>query len=330
MTALLLNTTARLRRRADHHRRCDCDRDTLETPWKAEMCQILHARNRVEKRVLLDEFLYTHESEIARVLKRAQHISRLDYHDKDLVLSYFGDALMRMLETRWRAKSGPGTSSVFNYSRNLPTILEAETRYWIREDRRKGLLNGTAGVPGDSSHDRRAKMVKRSRELFEAEHARTPSDAELVDLHNTRMYTTRKDAARQSVLITIRGLGSLRSIPLEDPSLFGEDRLAWTDVPDEGASERTARIRSIVAECARRDAEREATRLRAPKRQPVPMASVARVFFAHHCEGEFPTRKELVAELGVTEPASRREIGSHLNEILAISRRQFADYRNAD
>jgi hypothetical protein len=60
------------------------------------------------------------------------------------------------------------------------------------------------------------------------------------------------------------------------------------------------------------------------------MASVARVFFAHHCEGEFPTRKELVAELGVTEPASRREIGSHLNEILAISRRQFADYRNAD
>ncbi|WP_010534549.1 hypothetical protein [Brachybacterium squillarum] len=132
MTALLLNTTARLRRRADHHRRCDCDRDTLETPWKAEMCQILHARNRVEKRVLLDEFFNTHESEIARVLKRAQHISRLDYHDKDLVLSYFGDALMRMLETRWRAKSGPGTSSVFNYSRNLPTILEAETRYWIR------------------------------------------------------------------------------------------------------------------------------------------------------------------------------------------------------
>ncbi|MDN5688174.1 MAG: hypothetical protein L0G94_16075 [Brachybacterium sp.] len=78
MTALLLNTTARLRRRADHHRRCDCDRDTLETPWKAEMCQILHARNRAEKRTLLDEFLYTHESEIARVLKRAQHISRLD------------------------------------------------------------------------------------------------------------------------------------------------------------------------------------------------------------------------------------------------------------
>ncbi len=330
MTALLLNTTARLRRRADHHRRCDCDRDTLETPWKAEMCQILHARNRVEKRALLDEFLYTHESDIARVLKRAQHISRLDYHDKDLVLSYFGDALMRMLETRWRAKSGPGTSSVFIYSRNLPTILEAETRYWIREDRRKGLLNGTAGVPGDSSHDRRAKLVKRSRELFETEHARTPSDAELVDFHNTRMYATRKDAARQSVLITSRGLGSLRSIPLEDPSLFGEARLAWTDAPDEGASERTARIRSIVAECARRDAEREATRLRAPKRQPVPMASVARVFFAHHCEGEFPTRKELVAELGVTEPASRREIGSHLNEILAISRRQFADYRNAD
>lgn len=329
MTALLLDSTARLRHRAEHDRRCECDRDTLETPWKAEMCQILHARTRVEKRDLLDEFLYTHESDIARVMKRAQHISRLDYRDKDLVFSYFGDALMRMLESRWRSKSGPGTSSVFNYSRNLPTILEAETRYWIREDRRKGLLNGTAGVPGDSSHDRRAKLVKRSRELFEAEHARTPSDTELVDFHNTRMYATRKDAARQSVLVTIKGLGSLRSIPLEDPALFGEDRLAWKDAPDEGAFERDQRIGFIVAECARRDAERQGARTRAVTRKPVPMASVARAFFAHHGEGEFPTRKELVAELGVTEPASRREIGSHLNEILAISRRRFADYRNA-
>lgn len=329
MTALLLDTAARFRARAAHHRRCQCDRDTLQTPWKAEMCQILHARSRMERRDLLDAFLYTHESEISRVLKRAQHISHLDYRDKDLVFSYFGDALMRMLETRWKAKSGGGTSSVFNYSRNLPTILEAETRYWIREDRRKGLLNGTAGVPGDSSHDRRAKLVKRSRELFEAEHAHTPPDAELVDFHNARMLATRKDAARQSVLITIKGLGSLRSIPMDDPCLYGEDRLAWRDAPDEGAFERDRRIRSIVAECSRRDAEREAARTRAATRKPVKMASVARVFFAHHGEGEFPTRKELVDELGVTEPAARREIGSHLNEILRISRGQFADYRPA-
>lgn len=330
MTALLLDTTTRLRRKAAHHRRCACDPDTLETPWKAEMCQILHARTRDERRALLDDFLVAHEREIARVLKRAQHISHLDYRDKDVVLSYFGDALMKMVARRWQAKTGTGTSGVFNYSRNLPMILEAETRYWIREDRRKGLLNGTAGVPGDSSHDRRAKLVGKSRQLFEAEHAYSPSDVELVDFHNTRMRATRKDPQRQSVLITIKGLGSLRAVPLEDPSLFGEDRLASEDAPDAGAYERNQRIRSIVAECARRDEHRDNGRVRVLRREPVRMVDVARVFFARHCEGEFPTRKELVEELGVVEPAGRREVGSLLNEIITISRRWFADYRHTD
>jgi len=327
MTALLIDTAARFRARAAHHRRCQCDRDTLETSWKAEMCQILHAHTRDERQTLLDDFLLTHQVEIARVLKRAQRISHLDYRDKDVVFSYFGDALMRMLWTRWTAKDGRGTSPVFNYSRNLPTILEAETRYRIREDRRKGLLNGTAGVPGDSSHDRRAKLVKRSRDLFDAEHGRAPSDAELVDFHNTRMHATRKDAARQSVLITIKSLGSLRAVPLDNPSLYADDRLAWRDAPDAGAEERDQRIRLVIAECARRDADRGTSRARTRSRKPVMMASVARAFFAHHQEGEFPTRRELVEDLGVTEPASRREIGTHLTEIMTISRQLFTDYR---
>ena len=109
MTAVLLDTTARLGRKADHHRRCECDRDTLQTPWKAEMCQILHSRTRDDRRALLDDFLFTYEREIARVLMRAQHISHLDYRDKDVVFSYFGDALMKMVDRRWMAKSGAGT-----------------------------------------------------------------------------------------------------------------------------------------------------------------------------------------------------------------------------
>src|SRR5699024_4169341 len=142
------------------------------------------------------------------------------------------------------------------------------------------------------------------------------------------MHATRKDPRRQSVLITIKGLGSLRSIPLEDPSLFGEHRLACRDAPDEGAHERHRRIQSIVGECVRRDEQREDWRSRALKREPVLMADVARVFFAGHGDGEFPTRTELVEELGITEPAGRREVGSQLNEIITIARRTFADYRN--
>src|SRR5690606_30074841 len=107
-------------------------------------------------------------------------------------------------------------------------------------------------------------------------------------------------------------------------------RLACTDVTDAGARERDQRVRSVIAECVRRDAERAPARARARTRTPVMMASVARAFFAHHREGEFPTRKELVEDLGVTEPASRREVGSHMNEILTISRNLFSDYRIND
>src|SRR5699024_8185690 len=146
MTTLLLEPTASLRRRAAHPQRCDCERDTLQTPWKAEMCQILHARPRSAKRALLDEFLSAHEAAFVPVLKRAPHIAHLDYREKDLVFSNFRDALMRMLETRWMAKSGHATSPVLSCSTNLPTTLEAESRYWIREDRRKGLLYESVGV----------------------------------------------------------------------------------------------------------------------------------------------------------------------------------------
>src|SRR5699024_7429831 len=101
------------RRAARHHRRCECDRDTLDTPWKAQMCQILHTRDEATARALLDEFLLANEAEIARVIRRAQRVAHLDYRDKDTAFSFFGQALMKMVDQRWRAKTGPGTSQVF-------------------------------------------------------------------------------------------------------------------------------------------------------------------------------------------------------------------------
>src|SRR5699024_850652 len=169
----LLDTTAGSRRALRHHRRCECDRDTLDTPWKAQMCQILHTRDEPTARALLDEVLLANESSIARAIRHALRVSHLDYRDKDTAFSVCGQALMKMVAQRWRAKTGHGTSQVFNYSRNLPSILEAETRYVVREDRRRGLLDGTAGVPGDSAHDRKAKALARSSQLFERDRKST-------------------------------------------------------------------------------------------------------------------------------------------------------------
>src|SRR5699024_5979960 len=132
----LLDTTTGIRRALRHHRRCECDRDTLDTPWKAQMCQILHTRDEPTARALLDDFLLANEAEIARVIRRAQRVAHLDYRDKDTAFSFFGRALMKMVDPRWRAKTGHGTSQGLHDSRNLPSILDAATRYVVREDRR--------------------------------------------------------------------------------------------------------------------------------------------------------------------------------------------------
>src|SRR5699024_9942641 len=124
-----------------HSACCTCDPDTLETPWKSELCAILHARDPAQASGLLDQFVQQEEASIRRVLARVRRVVRLSSDDGGVALSYLGQALMKMVHQRWRAKDGPGTSAVFDDSRNLPAILEAETRNCLRDDRRNGLMD---------------------------------------------------------------------------------------------------------------------------------------------------------------------------------------------
>lgn len=325
MTLALGAISAPIRTR--HHVACTCVRETLTTPWKAELCVILHLRDEDESRAALGEFLDDQAYEVARVLRRAKRIARLGRDDDAFALSYFGQALMKMIDTRWRAKGGrAGTSPVFDYSRNLPTILEAETRSCIRDDRRRGLLDGTVGVPGASTQDRKTSHVKRSRQLFEIESGCQPTDDELVAFHNERMRATRKDAARQSVLVTRTDLQAPQAVPLDEASREIHSRIAASGAGDAAAVEWSDRIAAVLKTCERLDQEREGSRTRRLARQPVRAADVARVYFAHHAIGEFPTRSEITERLGVTEPAARRELGTRLGVVLDVARETFNDY----
>lgn len=303
--------------------------DSLDTPWKAELCTVLHASNDTELRWLLDAFVDAHLPDIQRVLGRVKRIARLPWGDDDLALSYFGQALLRMVNQRWRAKDGPGTSPVFNYTANLPMILEAETRSCIRDDRRQGLLDGTAGVPGGSAQDRKSAHVGKSRPLFEVEHGCPPSDEELVDFHNERMRGTRKDAERQAVLISRNDLHAARAVPLDEAAVEIDGRLATRVNADEGPLNWSDRIKVVISRCRQLDQEREKGRARRLKREPVLSADVARAYFAHHAIGEFPTRRELVERLDLTEPAARRELSVRLQEVLDVARCLFADYHRS-
>lgn len=311
---------------AQHHAGCECVRDTLDAPWKAELCTVLHACDEAELCWRLDAFLEGHLPEVRRVLVRVKRVARLQWDDDDLALSYFGQALMRMVAQRWRAKDGPGTSPVFNYTANLPMILEAETRSCIRDDRREGLLDGTAGVPGGSAKDRKSTHIGKSRQLFETEHGCQPTDEQLVSFHNDRMRATRKDAARQAVLITRDDLRAARAVPLKDASIEIDARLPASSPADSGPLNWTDRIRAVISRCERLDQERERLRTRRLKREPVRSADVARVYFAHHAIGEFPTRREIIERLGVIEPAARRDLSARLQEVLDVARDLFADY----
>src|SRR5690625_1232838 len=312
---------------ARHHVLCTCDPDTLEAPWKAGLCAVLHAEDHAAVRKLLDAFLSAEEASISQVLTRVRRVARIDTHDDATPLSYFGQALLRMTNNRWCAKPAPGTSQVFNYSRNLPAILEAETRNCLREDRLRGLLDGTTGVPGGIRQDRKATHVKKSRQLFEIEYRSTPADDELVAFHNERMRATRKDAARRSVLITKDDLRPLTTVSVDDPDLASDIRLSTIDETDLGARERSDKIAAITARCEQLDLKRERERARRLRRRPVQAADVARAYFAHHLDGDFPTRRELVDQLGITEPAARRELTVRLETVLELAREVFAQDR---
>lgn len=234
-----------------------------------------------------------------------------------------------MVSQRWQSKDGSGTSAVFNYTANLPLILEAETRSCIREDRRRGLLDGTAGVPGGSAHDRKASQIATSCQLFEVEHARPPTAEELIVFHNDRMRATRKDAARQGVLITKDDLHEVRPVSFEEASREIEARLTDRAPADAGPLNWADRVHAVIVRCECLDRERECSRTRRLHRDPVCLADVARAYFAHHAIGEFPTRGELVERLGISEPAARRELTGRLREVLAVARDLFADYRHA-
>ncbi|MGP9681356.1 hypothetical protein ACT3T5_05220 [Brachybacterium sp. AOP3-A1-3] len=314
-------------RLAQHHAWCECDRDTLDTPWKAELCTVLHAASDPEMLLRLEEFLEDQIQDVRRILGRVKRIARLQWDDDDLALSYFGEALLRMVNQRWRAKDGPGTSPVFNYTANLPMILESETRSCIRDDRRQGLLDGTAGVPGGSAQDRKSAQVGKSRQLFEVEHGCPPSDEELVVFHNDRMRSTRKDAARQGVLIWRSDLRAAQAVPLDDATVETDVRMATRAPADAGPLNWSDRIRAVIFRCEQLDRAREQSRTRRLKREPVRSADVARAYFAHHAIGEFPTRRELLERLEISEPAARRELTARLQEALSVARDFFDDYQ---
>ena len=71
-----------------------------------------------------------------------------------------------------------------------------------------------------------------------------------------------------------------------------------------------------------------ASQSRKPKRRKPRYGDIARVFYRRHREGHFPTKEDVVHELGLDgkeDVIPAREAGRRLAEIHAMSRDAFSD-----
>lgn len=308
-----------------HSRDCSCDKETLDTELKAELCAMVHESDPERHMAMVGAFLEDNSSRIKRLLSRVARNAHLPYNRKDDLISYLGDAVIKLTSVTWRKEPRQ-----FDQMRAVAYILEMRTREILRQERLHGLSGEGAQFKSPAKH-KKMDEVNKSRDRFLERHGRAPSLAELRDFHNERMYSTRADPKKQAVLVTLDDLRpSAESMSLDDESSPAHE-LSVVDQYDESEAERSAIIGAILRECDDKDMREDlkiASQSRKPKRRKPRYGDIARVFYRRHREGHFPTKEDVVHELGLDgkeDVIPAREAGRRLAEIHAMSRDAFSD-----
>lgn len=308
-----------------HNRDCTCDKETLDTELKAELCAMVHEDDSERLMAMVGEFIEQNYPRIKRILSTVARNAHLPYNRKDDLISYFGEAVIKLVSDVWREKPRQ-----FDQMTASAYILEMRTREILREERLHG-LSGEGAQFRSPSQRKKMDAVGKSRERFFEQHKRSPSLSELRDFHNERMYSTRADPRKQGVLVTLENLrSSAETVSLDDESSSTHE-LSVVDQYDESEAERSAVIAAIIRECDDKDLRDDlkiASQSRKPKRRKPRYGDIARIFYARHREGSFPTKDDVVHELGLKGAEDKvlaREAGKRLSEVHEMSREAFSD-----
>lgn len=307
-----------------HNRLCSCDSETLDSELKADLCAMVHEADSEKVMSMVGEFIENNDTRIRRILATVARNAHLPYDRKDDLVSYFGEAVIKMVSDIWRKKPRQ-----FDQMKASAYILEMRTRELLREERLHG-LSGDGGQFESPAQRKKMEAVGKSRDRFMERNGRSPSTSELVDFHNERMYSTRSDPKRQGVIVTSNDLRtSSESVSLDDDESPARS-LSVVDQYDESVEERTAIICAIVRECEDKDLREDlkiASQSRKPKRRKPRYGDIARIFYHRHLEGHFPTKEDVVFEMGLSEgeenKIAAREAGKRLAEIQSMSREAF-------
>ena len=310
---------------AKHSRDCSCDKETLDVEMKAELCAMVHEPDPERHMAMVGAFLEDNISRIKRLLSTVARNVHLPYNRKDDLISYLGDAVIKLTSDIWRKKPRQ-----FDQMGSPAYILELRTREILREERLHG-LSGDGAQFGSPAQRKKMDAVEKSRDRFLEQKDRMPTLSELRDFHNERMYSTRANPKKQGVLVT---LDDLRSSA--EPVSLDDDTSTATEIPvsdqyDESEAERSAIIGAILRECDDKDMREDlkiASQSRKPKRRKPRYGDIARIFYRRHSEGHFPTKEDVVHELGLDSPEDvipAREVGRRLAEVHEMSRDAFSD-----
>src|SRR5699024_8930069 len=287
-----------------HNRDCTCDKETLDTELKAELCAMVHEDDSERLMTMVGVCSEQNYSRVKRILSTVARNAHLPYNRRDDLISYFGEAVIKMVSKKWREEPRQ-----FDQMRAAAYILEMRTREILRQERLHGLLGeGTQS----KSPAKRKKM-------------------EAVDKSRERIDPTRANPRTQGVTLTLAGLRpSAEAVALDDESSSAHE-LSVVDQYDESEAERSAVIAAIIRECDDKDLREDlriSSQSRKPKRRKPRYGDIARVFYARHREGSFPTKDDVIHELGLKGTEDKvlaREAGKRLSEVHEMSREAFSD-----
>lgn len=183
---------------------------TEQQDLRAEVERIVTLADAAEYRRQAETFLARHRGlwrRIAAHLCRANSVRRTDYLDD--VESHVMVAAWEMLEA---ARQDAG---LLGSMRSFPAVVHFHARPRVRSF----LDRATAPASGMVGAQRRRRELQRTRAELAALRGREPTTAEVVDTTNERLAATRKDPARQGMVVSRSDALALRGALSFDETL---------------------------------------------------------------------------------------------------------------
>lgn len=305
-----------------HHLDCTCLPDTRDADMKPLLCRMVHTEDRDEVSALAEELIETHRRQIEGIIGIIAKTAHLPYRNRDQISSYLWETLMLLVREKWPRDEESMASFDAMYSAS--SYLDLYTRERIRKDRLHDRLEGVPVVSGGPGAVRRHEELEKSRQEFIAQRGREATTTEIIIFHNARVSANRTNARKQGMIVTRADIDATQAVYFDDEDARIPD-LPSHDTYDTAGKDIRSRVQTLIEACEEIDANDVRNR-RPPQ---VPLADVARTYFAGAARGMFPSHEEIAERLGLDaeDDVQRKLVSRRMRRVKDVSRTVFEDMR---